>query len=242
MPNWKHLVSFVLVEPTEPGNIGASARAIKNMGFKGLAVVNPPEDPEGGADRMAHNATDVLKAAKEYSSFNEAVSEAALVIGTSRRTGKRRGTFVAPEEGARKVQETALRGGRVSVLFGRERVGLSDAEIDECAYVVNIPTDTRHPSLNIAQAVMVMAYEIGKLQMELPGDKEILSTHAEEAELSEKLRQVLELIGYTKMGDRTIARKILVSIKRFLGRASLAKDELDTLNGIVTRLTKRLDK
>jgi TrmH family RNA methyltransferase len=244
MKNWKHNVRFVLVEPTEPGNIGASARAIKNMGFKNLALVNPPDDMAGEADRLAHNAMDVLGSAKEYPSLAEAIAEASLVIGTSRRRGKRRGMALPVDEAAEKVFNTASRGGNVAVLFGRERVGLSAAETDECAFMINIPTDSRQPSLNLAQAVMVVAYELGKRQFEAPAPKGLkpLSTHAGQAALSKRLTRILELLGYTKMGDRTIARKILVTIKHFLGRAGLTEDELDMLKGICTRLVKRLEK
>lgn len=244
MKNWKHNVRFVLVEPTEPGNIGASARAIKNMGFKNLALVTPPDDTEGYAERLAHNATDVLRAAKEYPSLADALAEASLVIGTSCRGGKRRGMVLPVDEAIEKVFNAASRGGNVAVLFGRERVGLSSAETDECAFMINIPTSSRQPSLNLAQAVMLVAYELGKLQMETPKGESpgLLSTHAGQAALSRRLTRVLELLGYTKMGDRTIARKILVTIKHFLGRAGLTGDELDMLEGICTRLVKRLEK
>jgi TrmH family RNA methyltransferase len=186
----------------------------------------------------------VLRSAKEYPSLADAIAEASLVIGTSRRGGKRRGMVLPVDEAAEKVFKTARRGGNVAVLFGRERVGLSSAEIDECAFIINIPTASRQPSLNIAQAVMLVAYELGKLQMETPSGESpgLLSTHAEQAALSERLTRVLELLGYTKMGDRTIARKILVTIKHFLGRTALTKDELDMLKGICTRLVKRLER
>lgn len=244
MKTWKHNVRFVLVEPTEQGNIGASARALKNMGFKNLSLVNPPGEMTEEADRLAHNAMDVLRSAKEYPTLAEAIAEASLVIGTSRLRGKRRGMALPVDEAAEKVFQTASRGGKVAVLFGREQRGLSSAEIDECAFMINIPTDFRQPSLNLAQAVMVVAYELGRLQIEtpVPEGRKPLSTHAGQAVLSERLTRVLELLGYTKMGDRTIGRKISVTIKHFLGRAGLTRDELDTLEGICTRLVKRLEK
>jgi TrmH family RNA methyltransferase len=196
------------------------------------------------ADRFAHNAMDVLRSAKEYPTLADAMADVSLVIGTSRRRGKRRGMALPIDEAAEKVFQTANRGGKVAVLFGREQRGLSASEIDECAFMINIPTDSKQPSLNLAQAVMVVAYELGKRQMEAPAPegREPLSTHAGQAALSERMTRVLELIGYTKMGDRTIARKILVTIKHFLGRAALTKDELDTLKGICIRLVKRLEK
>jgi len=245
MSDWKRLVSFVLVEPTEPANIGAAARAMKNMGFKNLSVVNPPFDPEAEADRLAHNAMDVLKSATIYESFEEAIAGAALVVGSSRRTGKRRGKFVGPEEAVQKVMETAARGGRVALLFGRERTGLLSHEVEECAYIINIPTDSPQPSLNIAQAVMVVAYELEKLRVKSAGGgdgDDALATHDETAKVVQKSRDILTRVGYPEDGEHVTARKVPVIIKHFLGRASLTKGELHTLGNILTRVLRMLGK
>jgi TrmH family RNA methyltransferase len=244
MKNWKENVHFVLVEPVESGNIGASARAIKNMGFKHLALVDPPGEMTEEADLFAHNAMDVLRSSRRHPTLMDALAEKSLVIGTSRLMGRKRGLFLPMEEAAGKVSSMACRGGRVAVLFGREERGLLSAEIDECAFMINIPTDSGQPSINLAQAVMVVAYELGKHRVDAPVLKglEPLSTHADQAVLFENIKRVLELLGYTKMGDRKIGRKILVTMKHFLGRSCFTRDELNMLSGICARLVSRLDK
>lgn len=259
MEHWKENVHFILVEPSESGNIGASARAIKNMGFNNLSLVNPPEKITEEADRFAHNAMDVLVQSKRYPSLTEALADKSLVIGTSRLRGRKRGMVLPIEEAARKVFSTACgpgRPGKVAILFGREQSGLAPEEIDECAYMINVPTDSEHPSLNLAQAVMVVAYELGKQLPAAPAGRADLagraapareshgplSTHSEQAVLFERIKRILELLGYTKRGDREIGRKILLTVKHFLGRADLTGDELDTLSGICTRLVKKLGK
>jgi TrmH family RNA methyltransferase len=243
MKNWKDNVHFVLVEPMESGNIGASARAIKNMGFKNLALVNPPGEITEDADLFAHNAMDILRSSRKNTTLMDALADKSLVIGTSRLKGKKRGLVLAMDEAADKVFSIACRKGKVAVLFGREQRGLSNAEIDECAFMINIPTDSKQPSINLAQAVMVVAYELGKQQADAPiSGEQSLSTHAEQTMLFERIKRILELLGYTKMGDRNIGRKILVTMKHFLSRACFTQDELNTLSGICTRLVKRLDK
>lgn len=196
---------------------------------------------------------DVLVQSKRYPSLTEALADKSLVIGTSRLRGRKRGMVLPIEEAARKVFSTACgpgRPGKVAILFGREQSGLAPEEIDECAYMINVPTDSEHPSLNLAQAVMVVAYELGKQLSEVPAGRAApaseshgpLSTHSEQAVLFERIKRILELLGYTKRGDREIGRKILLTVKHFLGRADLTGDELDTLSGICTRLVKKLGK
>lgn len=249
MKSWKENIHFVLVEPVESGNIGASARAIKNMGFKNLALVNPPKELTEQADYFAHNAMDVLRASKKHLTLMDALSDKSLVIGTSRREGRKRGMVLSPQEAAEKVFEAASKKSQVAVLFGREQRGLFNSETDECAFMISLPTDPAQPSLNLAQAVMVVAYELGKYQPPeaqdgLPPANNALplSTHAEQTLLYERIKLILELLGYTKWGDREIGRNILVTMKHFLGRSGLTQNELDMLQGICTRLVKRLEK
>ncbi|MBI5632773.1 MAG: RNA methyltransferase [Nitrospirae bacterium] len=168
MENWKENVSFVLVEPKESGNIGASARAIKNMGFMNLSLVNPPSQLTDEARWFACNALDVLESAQTYPDFRSAVADKAIVVGTSRRTGKRRGMILPLEQGAKKIIERA-KAGKVAILFGREAKGLLNEEVDECGLLLTIPTSKEHRSLNLSQAVMIVAYELLKAGYESQG-------------------------------------------------------------------------
>src|SRR5512143_2572582 len=119
MDDWKKNVYFVLVEPREPGNIGASARAIKNMGFRNLCLVKPPPEMSEEGRWFARNAHDVLDSAEVYGSVEEAIKGKALVVGTTRRMGKRRGVILPVETGVIRVRDMAVNN-KVAVLFGRE--------------------------------------------------------------------------------------------------------------------------
>ena len=161
MSNWKNNIYFVLIEPKESGNIGASARAIKNMGFKNLILVKPPSVITDEARWFACNASDVLDAAEIYNNFNDAVNDKSIVIGTTRRTGRRRGIISSVEEGAKKILEIAV-SNKIAILFGREDKGLSNEEVERCGLLLNIPTSKKQPSLNLSQAVLIVAYELLK--------------------------------------------------------------------------------
>ena len=168
MENWKENVSFILVEPKESGNIGASARAIKNMGFMNLCLVNPPSLLTDEARWFACNALDVLESARSYPDVKSAIRDKAIVVGTSRRTGKRRGMILPLEQGARNIIERA-KSGKVAILFGREDKGLLNEEVDECGLLLTIPTSKEHRSLNLSQAVLIVAYELLKAGYEIKG-------------------------------------------------------------------------
>ena len=142
MKKWKDNISFVLVEPRDPGNIGSSARALKNMGFGRLSLVNPV--PLTDETRwLAHNALDVIKAAAVYSDLAEALKKKAIIIGTTRRKGKRRGLIYNVDDGAKKIVELASTN-KVAILFGREDRGLYNEEVEECGFMLNIPANAEH--------------------------------------------------------------------------------------------------
>lgn len=240
MAKWKDNVSFVLVEPTEGGNVGAAARAMKNMGFKDLRLVGGPEPLGPAAEAMARGAEDVLHDAKRFGSLKEAIADAALVVGTSRRRGKARGTTYPIAEAVAEVLSTA-RKNRVAVLMGRESRGLFNEETAECAFLLSVPTSAAHPSLNLAQAVLLVAYELqtaslGSRKAEPAG----LATHEEQGAAQERMLSILDAVGYTKRGEREVGPRVRTAIKRTLGRAGLTLRELEILDGILTRIETRL--
>src|SRR5512139_1523822 len=161
MKSWKDNVCFVLVEPRESGNIGACARAMKNMGFRNLCLVNPGCAVNDEAKCFARHAVDVLESAWVCETVTEAVSDASLVVGATRRKGRRRGVFVDAEAGCRRLFSIG-RHNKVVVLFGREDRGLFNEETGECGLLLTIPASREQPSLNLSQAVMIVAYELRK--------------------------------------------------------------------------------
>jgi len=255
MNSWKQNVYFVLVEPGEPGNIGASARAIKNMGFRNLCLVKPPAAMSEEGRWFARNAHDVLDSAEVFASVKEAIRDKAVVVGTTRRTGKRRGAILPVEKGTAKVRELA-ENNKVAVLFGRETRGLHNDEVDECGFMIRIPSSEIQPSLNLSQAVLIIAYELSKYweaPKELPGSRlkkkydnsalvEGLKAHGEIAALYERLARVLELLEYVPRGDRNLIKNISVNMKHFIGRAGITEKEMNMLLGICTQIEKKVAK
>lgn len=233
MALWKKNVSFVLVEPKEGGNIGASARAIKNMGFSDLLLVRPSGFPSEEAVRFAADARDMVEKAKVFSHLKDALSEKPIVAGTSRRAGKTRGLILGLPDGAKRISEAA-RKNKVAVLFGREDRGLLNKEAEECGFLINIRTDSSPPSLNLAQSVLLTAYEIARAEAEEPA--EALRPRSEVEELLERAENVICLLKYRPRGLRDVEANIFKNLRRMTLRAGLTHWELRMLHGLLSRV------
>lgn len=135
MKSWKDNILFILVEPKEPGNVGASARAIKNMGFKNLELVTQKEMLTDEARYMAYNAIDILENAAIHPKFNDAIKDKNLLIGTTRRIGRQRG-LIRPLKDSIKRIITVAKKNKIAILFGREDRGLTNKEIENCGFLI----------------------------------------------------------------------------------------------------------
>jgi TrmH family RNA methyltransferase len=243
MPEWKNNVHFVLVEPEEAGNVGASARALKNMGFGNLALVNPPALTDE-ARWFAHLALDVLDEATVHHTLKDAIKDMHLVVGTTRRKGKKRGVFRNIEEGMEDVASLA-QGRRVAVLFGREKKGLSNREAGECGLLFSIPANPEQPSLNLSHAVMVVAYELARAGMKLtgsPATERNPVTHGELDTLYGRFSRALKLLDFPRRGSRDPAASTLRQLRHVIGRADITRQELDMFHGMCSQIEKRLGK
>jgi TrmH family RNA methyltransferase len=256
MKQWRDNIYFVLVEPGEPGNIGASARAIKNMGFRNLCLVNPPAEMTDEGRWFARNAHDVLDSAEVYASVAEAIEDKPIIVGTTRRRGKRRGLITPAREGAAKLYDLA-ENNKVAILFGREARGLFNEEVEECGFMLAIPSSRLQPSLNLSHAVMIIAYELylagydraddgggqGPCAVS-PGGAQapVLAGHGQVGGLYERISEALELLEYLPRGDRNIKKKIITNLKHFIGRAGLTEWELKMLLGLCYQVEKKVDK
>jgi len=150
----------VLVGTQHPGNIGSAARAIKTMGFGRLVLVAPERFPHPDAAALAAGAGDVLDAAVIHPTLAEAVADCRLVLGCTARSRRVALEELAPWEAAARGRESAAAGGEVAVVFGRERTGLDNDELQLCHAAVHIPANPGYSSLNLAAAVQVLAYEL----------------------------------------------------------------------------------
>jgi TrmH family RNA methyltransferase len=237
MENWKDNISFVLVGAREGGNIGASARALKNMGFSRLELAGVRNFPSEEAQWFAHGAEDVLTGALVHKSLEGALKGKALVVGTTRRVGKKRGETYPIKAGVKKIREAA-QNAPVAILFGREDRGLTNEETDRCAFLINIkiPGERRPPSINLAQAVLLVAYE---LSFAREGENKKASikgaTHEELSFFFARAEGLLKDLSY-KGKDRDI---MLRNAKNLLGRSGIAPWELQMLHGLISRIEKR---
>lgn len=237
MKSWKDNVSFILVESREPGNIGASARAMKNMGFKNLELVNPGDFLTEEARQMACQGVDILEKAIIRLKFKDAIKDKNLVIGTTRRLGKRRGLILPLKDGVRRVI-TAAQKNKIALLFGRERNGLNNQEIEKCGFLITIPTDPSFPSLNLAHSVLLVAYELS--QKTYKRKSPALVKNEELENLYKHIQSNLKLLEYIPRGNRDLETKIMRNLKYLIGRAGLAEWELKMLHGICSQIEKKM--
>ena len=226
---------FVLVEPRSEGNVGAAARALKNLGFGRLVLVAPGCDPRGEeARRMAVDATDLLEEMEIHADLDAALDGARTVVGTSRRKGKQRRPHFRLDELAGDLPRLAA-AGEMAIVFGRERYGLTDSELDRCTHLVHFLASHDFPSFNLAQAVLLVAYEIRRALAGPPPAEPLpaLADHATREAMYAHLEQALRVVGFL---HEDTAEGMMRRIRRMLGRAALAPGEVKILRGIARQI------
>jgi TrmH family RNA methyltransferase len=232
-------ISFVLVDPNHPGNIGATARAMKNMGLTDLRLVRPKFFPHLDATARASGAEDVLENARVYEELEEAIADCGLVIGTSARSRHLQWEIVEPRACAERVRDAAQKS-RVAVLFGSERMGLTNVELARCNLLVTIPTGPDYSSLNLAMAAQVIAYEIHlatRLGPPEESEREVpLATGEEMTRFYAHLEEVMEQIEFR---DRNGGGHLMARVRRLFNRAQLDQNEMNILRGILTAVQAR---
>lgn len=229
----------VLVGTTHPGNIGAVARAMKNMGLTDLALVGPKVYPHAEATARASGAVDVLLNATVVETLPEAIKDCVFVAGASARTRALDWPCMPPRECAQKFQE--LTGtGVVAAVFGPEQSGLSNADLDHCNTLLTIPTNPDFSSLNLAMSVQVFCYEL--LMAGLSGKppqhaaEAPLATSAEMEHFYAHLERTLRELQFL---DADNPRHLMRRLRRLFIRAAVDKNEVNILRGILTAIDKR---
>lgn len=240
-PDYFSNIHIVLVEPSVPGNIGAVARAMKTMGLSNLILVNPVEfRNEAEARWMAHGAGDILDTAKVVSTVGEAVDEFALVVGTTNRT---RSPWLNPikplEKGLAELMAVAW-SQPSGILFGREKSGLLNDELQRCNLIVRIHSAVTYPSLNLSQSVMVCAYELFRLSCEVPQQSKTKLADNEDVErICQRMNQVLLRIGFVgQPTEDTFMRSIRRVFRRSL---RLEKRDVATLHKFCNEIDLYVD-
>ena len=236
-------ISIVLVNTSHPGNIGASARAMKNMGLSKLALVGPKEFPSGVAVGRAASAVDILDRAKVVDSLEEAVRDCGLVIGASARSRRITWPLLTPTQCAqRAVAESARH--PVALVFGREDTGLSNEELQLCQYHLRIPANPDYSSLNLAAAVMVVCYELRLALQSGEEDAALerewdqpLATGGDLERFYAHLESVLVALDFH---DPENPRQLMQRLRRLFGRIRMDVMELNILRGMLGHIEHRL--
>lgn len=227
----------VLVGTSHSGNIGAAARAMKTMGLTGLDLVAPECEVDEQALAMAAGARDVVESAVIHETLAGALAESDLVLGLTARERRDGVPALGPAEAATLI--AAQPGGQLSVLFGRERTGLTNDELAFCHRLVHLPANPEYPSLNIAAAVQVMSYEIRCKRLGEPvgttgsSSGEVIATGAHLEGLHTDLARLVERTGYSANQPREVLNRRL---RNFINRSRPTRDEVNLLRGILKRI------
>lgn len=236
-------VRIVLVDTSHPGNIGATARAMKTMGLTDLALVRPRHFPDAEATARATGADDVLAAARVHDDLVAAIADCAWVVGASARLRTVALPIVDPRAAAGEVWQRLAAGNRVAILMGPEQSGLTNEDLARCQQLVNIPTSPDFGSLNLAMAVQVLCYELRmaapeRQPAEGPASDARLATAAEIEGLHGHLERVLTASGFLHPEHQ---RQVKLKLRRIFHKATLDENELSILRGALTSLdpTKR---
>jgi len=229
-------VCIILVRPKSPENIGSTARAMKNMGLNRLFVVNGSSPLHANAYKLASGAEDILERAEEFLTFREAVSEMGCVVGTTSRRGKERHPDLTPETLVKRLIPLSQKN-LIGLAFGSEKEGLTNEELSLCHLYARIPSMESFPSLNLAQAVMVVSYELFRASIEIP-KKEIRLAQAEELErMLEHMERTLLRIGFL---DSNNPQRIMRVLRRLFGRTQMEAREVQIMQGIWSQMDHHL--
>jgi tRNA/rRNA methyltransferase len=228
-------ISIVLVDTKTPANIGAVARAMMNMGFSRLVLVDPPEDKRGEARKLAAGAYEILDKAEVRSTLKDAVSDQGLVIGASRHKGRRRRNIHTPREMAAQAVPL-LNHNKVSLVFGNEVNGLESTHLALCHEFVSIPSSEAFSSLNLSHAVMVVLYEflVAATTTSCP-EKTKLVPDRELERFYEHMKSTLLDIEFINVRN---AEHMMFSLRQLFGRTQLDSREVGILRGILSAVNR----
>jgi tRNA/rRNA methyltransferase len=227
----------VLVRPKIAGNLGATARVMRNMGLTDLVLVGPEADPnDREARRLSTHGEQILERCRVVPELGEAVGECALVAGTSARVGGRlRGQSAHPPDEVARQLVAVLTEGQAAIVFGPESSGLENAEVARCHYLIHIPADEAYPALNLAQAVAICLYELRRAWFSrVPAaGKRTPAPFVDQERMFAHLRTALEDIHFLYGPN---ADSLMHAIRHLIGRALPSPMEVDVLHGLARQI------
>ncbi|MBX3640126.1 MAG: RNA methyltransferase [Nitrosomonas sp.] len=232
-------IHIVLSHTSHAGNIGATARAMKTMGLKSLHLINPKSFPDKEADIRAVSARDLLSQAKVHGSLDEALRDTILAAALTSRSRE----FAHDLHDARSGAEILLEHARqhpVALVFGAETAGLTSVEVSKCQLQIFIPANPDYPSLNLASAVQIMAYELRMAVTDTKPPVQSLDLPATLNEIEffyQHLETVMTTIDFFNPQQ---PKKLMQRIRRLFSRTRLEKEEINILRGVLTAMEKKL--
>ncbi len=225
-------ISVILVRPRFPENIGAVARAMKNMGIPRLAIVNGCSPLHRDAYKLASGAEDILERAEEYATLYEAILDLGYVVGTTSRPGKERRPLLTPKEMVQKLIPIS-KGNLIGLVFGSEKEGLTNEELSLCHLYVRIPSVETFPSLNLAQAVMVLCYELFQSTSLVSKSSALLAPTEQMEKMFQHMEKTLLNIGFLEAKN---PKRIMRTLRRLFGRSQMELRDVQILQGIWSRV------
>lgn len=231
-------IRIVLVNTTDPGNIGATARAMKTMGLKQLYLVEPKSFPHVNASVRASNAIDVLAEVTVVDHLATALQDCHLVFGTSTRTRELNWVSLTARAAAKKVVINPKQ--KVAVVFGRERCGLSNKELQQCHFQINIPANPDYSSLNLAAAVQIVCYELRMAFLHETKLEEKIIQLADVKQQEYFYQHLHDLLNKIEFLKPIRSQQIMDRLRRLFSRSELDVNEVKILRGILSTIEKKL--
>lgn len=232
-------IRIVLVETSHPGNIGAVARAMKNMGLRDLVLVRPKSFPHSEASARASGATDLLTSARVVDSVEAAIADCALVIGTTSREREHNFRVWDVKEAAERAHDVG-RQSPVAFLFGNERAGLSNEELAQANALLRIPTSEEYASLNLAMAVQIVSYEILRARGTKISAAPTVVPPATAEQIEQFYAHLQEVMNDVGFRDRTQGgTSLMTRLRRLFGRTDMDQNEVNILRGFLTAVQQK---
>jgi len=241
-PSRRHDPTFVLVRPQMGENIGAAARAMWNFGLDRLRVVSPRDGwPNDRAVALASGAGRLLDHAGLFADVPAAIADCTYVFATTARDRGLTKPVVTPERAMEQAREMSRAGGRVAVLFGPERAGLENADVAPANAVISVPVNPEFPSLNLAQCVLLCAYEWRRQTAEVvPETMELartdFATALEVRHLGDHYEERMEAAGFFFPPHKADAMKL--TLRNLWGRLPLTRADVQTLHGVMRQMVR----
>ncbi len=226
-------IEIVMVDPQYSGNIGQAARAMANNGLSRLSLIRPPDHLDLTARKMALNAIDILHDAEVYNNLGDALVDKRYVLGTTNRLRTLRKTYYTPRAAVRPILDLA-RQHQVAIMFGNEAAGLSNEDLDRSHEIIHIPAHRDFSSYNLAQTVMIVAYELFNSEAKYASPPKLKLAPLDQIEpMYDQIQQVLLDIGY--LHEENPAH-IMTSLRRLFGRSGLEEREVRIIRGIFAQM------